>query len=62
MANLVTLTCHTCGHTWQEDLDQEQHHKKVVFRDDQQKITLEEYEFRCRQDGTYVVVKVTLKE
>jgi hypothetical protein len=61
MARMIKVECHTCHHVWHEDLDKHQN-SRVIYRDEAEQTKVEEYTFRCPRDGTYVVVKVTLKE
>ncbi len=61
MARPITVKCPTCGYQWPVDLDDYQA-ERTVFRGKNKKTKVEEYRFKCPQDGTYFIVPVTLKE
>ena len=65
MARIIQLKCETCGHPWEEDLDQHQKPVAVykgIFRGDKPKTHQETYCFRCPRDGTEVAVDVEIQE
>jgi hypothetical protein len=60
MSKPITVKCPTCSYSWEVDLDNHQA-ERTVFRGPQ-KVKVEEYRFKCPQDGTYFIVPVTVKE
>lgn len=61
MARPIKIVCPTCGHEWQEDLDQHQP-QQTLFKGQQPQTRTETYRFKCSQDGTYVIVDVEIEE
>ena len=57
MANLIKITCPSCGHDWYEDLDKHQVYQ-VIYKEGQPQPKIEEYRFQCPIDDTYVIVSV----
>lgn len=61
MARMVKVECPTCHYIWHEDLDKHQD-SRTIFKGDTEQPKIEEYTVRCPRDGTYVVIKITVKE
>ncbi|MCB9172101.1 MAG: hypothetical protein H6637_04185 [Ardenticatenales bacterium] len=75
MARNITLKCHTCGHEWTVDLDQERPERTIyravgspssestIYRGDPAPPErIASYRFACPVDGSYVMVEVPIKE
>lgn len=64
MARTIPLTCPTCGHQWQVDLDKYQSQQTLykVYRGSQPKTKVETYYLPCPKDGTEVVAEVEIEE
>lgn len=60
MTRVIEVKCHTCGHSWYEDLDEAQA-QKVIYRGEKKKTRVETYSFKCPRDGTYVAVDVEIE-
>ncbi len=60
MAQIIEITCPTCGHRWQVDLENEQNARVIFKGTDGPKV--ERYHFRCPKEGTWTVVTVDPKE
>ncbi len=56
MSNIITATCHTCGHKWEVDLAKAQA-ERAIFKGGK-KIRVETYFFTCPNDSTKVAVEV----
>ena len=64
MAHNIKVTCPTCKHEWQVDLDQAQA-QQVIYRGSQpaqSKTKVETYRFKCPRDGTWVIAEVESEE
>jgi len=64
MAHNIELTCPTCKHVWQVDLDQYQA-EQVIYKGLQPakaKTKVETYRFKCPRDGAWVIAEVEVEE
>ncbi len=59
MADIIEVTCPTCGMRWEEDLDWHRNHASIhtVYPGSRPKAGTETFHFRCPQDGTWVTIK-----
>ena len=64
MSQKITVTCPTCGHSFEVDLDAHEPVQIVYkkYRDDAPPQRVEEYRFQCPKDNTYFIVPVTISE
>jgi len=64
MAHNIKLSCPTCKHEWQVDLDQAQTEQVIYkgFPPAEPKTKVETYHFNCPRDGAWVIAEVEIEE
>ena len=64
MSQKITVTCTTCHHSFEADLDEHEPVQTLykTRRDDAPPERVEEYRFKCPKDGTYFIVPVAISE
>lgn len=64
MSQKITVKCPTCHHSFEVDLDKATPVNTIyrTSRDDAPPRRVDEYRFKCPQDGTYFIVPVTITE